>query len=564
MHTTHAAVDVIWAMVDQVLAALAHAHARGVIHGDLKPSNVMLDLASTGARPARLRPRPRARLAAAVPARLAARRRARARGRRALGAGTVGWVAPEQIRRQAPLVGPPTDLYALGCIMYRVLSGHEVFEGNAQDVLRAHKRTPVPPPHAAGGRAAAGRRKFVLRLLEKRPWHRFEFAADARRAWDAHPAAARRRRSRRSSQSLAELARARRRGRRARSLAPGHPRACARRCSSPAHEERRELWSAVETSCRAARSAQDLIALIGEAGVGKSRLAEWLCAEVHERGVMMPLRARYGRIAVAARRHHRRHQRALRPRGRRPRDRRADAHDALGGRQGRRRGAHLGRGDRRVAPADAAGRRWRRSGPAASASSSTGRSCASSSSSACSSASRSDRPILLWLDDLHYASPNTFECSRACTATRRAAACSSSRRRAARRSRPTSTPRCGWRRCAPSGAGEVLELKPLATDDTETLLRSALPLDDAAVRARRRAEPRQPALRAAAPLRLGGRRVPDARRRQVPRAGATRSHGRAITTAELWDERVRADPDRAAPERPTPRRRSATTSAATC
>ena len=51
MHTTTMPWSVIWAIVDQVLAGLAHAHARGVIHGDLKPSNVMLDLASTGRGP---------------------------------------------------------------------------------------------------------------------------------------------------------------------------------------------------------------------------------------------------------------------------------------------------------------------------------------------------------------------------------------------------------------------------------------------------------------------------------------------------------------------------------
>src|ERR1700728_1234546 len=51
MHKTKLAWPVVWALVDQVLAGLGHAHARGVIHGDMKPSNVMLDLASNGPGP---------------------------------------------------------------------------------------------------------------------------------------------------------------------------------------------------------------------------------------------------------------------------------------------------------------------------------------------------------------------------------------------------------------------------------------------------------------------------------------------------------------------------------
>src|SRR3982751_3525633 len=51
MHTTTLPWSVIWALVDQVLCGLAHSHARGVIHGDLKPSNLMLDLASTSRGP---------------------------------------------------------------------------------------------------------------------------------------------------------------------------------------------------------------------------------------------------------------------------------------------------------------------------------------------------------------------------------------------------------------------------------------------------------------------------------------------------------------------------------
>ncbi|MCL2450444.1 MAG: serine/threonine-protein kinase, partial [Polyangiaceae bacterium] len=289
MHTMHLPWSVVWAMVDQVLAALGHAHARGVIHGDLKPSNVMLDLASSALGPrayvldlglAWLREyRHDSRLDGATAPEVAVHS----------GAGTVGWVAPEQIRRQVALVGPPTDLYALGCVMYRVLSGREVFEGNAQDVLRAHKRSPVPAPRLSDDVPAAVS-KLVLKLLEKKPWHRYEFAADARKAWGRlrPPHAA----------TLEDIVSGHTSSRAtpatyARSFAPGilslrAPILVARQ------DERRDLWHAVEVVAGGGQT-QELIAMIGEAGVGKSRLAEWLCAEAHEHGRMLPLRARYGR-----------------------------------------------------------------------------------------------------------------------------------------------------------------------------------------------------------------------------------------------------------------------------
>src|SRR5258708_4404386 len=126
MHTMRMPWSVVWTMVDQVLAALAHAHARGVIHGDLKPSNIMLDLASTPLGPrayvldlglAWLREyRHDSRLDGASAPEVAVHS----------GAGTVGWVAPEQIRRQPSLVSPAPDLYAFACAIYHLLSGREI------------------------------------------------------------------------------------------------------------------------------------------------------------------------------------------------------------------------------------------------------------------------------------------------------------------------------------------------------------------------------------------------------------------------------------------------------
>ena len=223
----------------------------------------------------------------------------------------------------------------------------------------------------------------MLRLLEKKPWNRFEFAADARRAWERiRPAQAATLEE--IVQSLPELARrsagpcALARARHPEPAGPDAPRAPGR---APRAVERRRA--------RDVRGAA--------AGPHRPHRRSRRRQEPHRR-VAMRRGSRAGRDdpapralrprSVAARRHHGRDQRALRPDGRRPRDRRADTHGALGGREGRRRGAHLGRGHRRVAAADAARTCWRPWAPRASASSSTGPSCASASSSGCSSASR--------------------------------------------------------------------------------------------------------------------------------------------------------------------------------
>jgi tetratricopeptide (TPR) repeat protein len=548
MHTTHLPWSVVWSMVDQVLSGLAHAHARGVIHGDLKPSNIMLDLASTGRGP-------RAYVLDLGLAWLREYRHdSRLDGARApevavhSGAGTVGWVAPEQIRRQASLVGPPTDLYALGCVMYRVLTGKEVFEGDAQDVLRAHKRTPVPPPKLPED-VPPEVGAFVLRLLEKKPWNRYELAADARRAWHLlKPAAAA------TLEEIVNPGRATAPGGprfgdlapdsraapapHARSLAPGilslrAPMLVAR------HEERRELWAAV-AEVAGGRRRQELIALIGDAGVGKSRLAEWLCAEAHELGMMVPLRARYGRIAT-------------------PLDGITGAINAHFGLEGADRATveqtlmarwEVGKDDDEELSWVAATAEWLRPTPPGVLAplGPTGKRFVLDRPElrfivikrVLERLSRA-RPVLLWLDDLHYASPNTFEVlSRLkrdapdvrllVVATARSETLATDLDAALR----MEAMRAEWN-------GKVLELKPLATEDTEALLRSSIPLDDAAVKRAVEQSRGNPlfALQLLYAWAGGGYLTLDGARYTVPERAL---QGRAITTAELWDERVRAIP----------------------
>jgi serine/threonine protein kinase/tetratricopeptide (TPR) repeat protein len=534
MHTMHLPWSVVWAMVDQVLAALAHAHARGVIHGDLKPSNIMLDLASSALGPrayvldlglAWLREyRHDSRLDGATAPEVAVHS----------GAGTVGWVAPEQIRRQVALVGPPTDLYALGCVLYRVLSGREVFEGNAQDVLRAHKRTPVPPPRLADDvPAAVGR--FVLRLLEKKPWNRYEFAADARKAWGRvrppHGASLEDIVQSHSSSRAAPAAYAR-------SLAPGilslrAPMLVARQ------DERRDLWNAVEVVAGGGQ-VQELTVMIGEAGVGKSRLVEWLCAEAHEHGLMLPLRARYGRTPspldgiTGAINAHFGLTRADRPTVEQTLmarwDIAADEEEAL---------AWV-----------AATAEWLRPTPpgAVVPLGPTGKRFVLDRPELRFLVIKrllerlsAERPVLLWLDDFHYASPNTFE---VLTRLKRDAPHLRLFVVATARSETLATDldaalrmeavRAAW-------AGRVLDLKPLSTDDTESLLRSALPLEDGAVRRAVEQSRGNPlfALQLLYAWAGGGYLTLQGDRYRVPDHALL---GRPITTAELWDERVRVIP----------------------
>jgi eukaryotic-like serine/threonine-protein kinase len=544
MHTTTMPWSVIWALVDQVLAGLAHAHARHIIHGDLKPSNVMLDLAGAGRGPrayvldlglAWLREsRHDSRLDGAPEPELAVH----------AGAGTVGWVAPEQIRKQATLVGPPTDLYALGCIMYRVLTGKEVFEGTAQEVLRAHKRTPVPSPalpegvpHQAG--------LFVQRLLAKKPWNRFELAADARRVWaqlrpkhaptleETVASAPAPPPEPSSSPDMGRAVAA------ARSLAPGL--LSLRPSPMVAREaERQELLDLVHSVCASPAPQHRMVALIGEAGVGKSRLAEWVCEQVHERGLMWPLRARYGRTPS-------------------PLDGLTGAVNSFYGLQGADRETveqtlldrwEVDKADGEELAWVAAAAEWLRPTPPGTVPpvGPTGKRFVLDTPELRFAVARRilerighDRPIFIWFDDLHLTSANTFEMltrlKRDKTglrllilATARSESLETDLDAAVR----MEALRADW-------GGRVIDLAPLGVEETEVLLRATLPLQSSAITAAVAQSRGNPlfALQLLHAWAGGGYLTLEGGKYKVPDEAL---HGRAITTADLWDERLRAVP----------------------
>jgi serine/threonine protein kinase len=149
------------AIVRQIAAALEAAHGQGTVHRDLKPSNVML-VDDRGRELVKVLDFGLARIADFEAARLTAPD--------AL-LGTPRFMAPEQIHA-ASEVGPSADLYALGALLYNMLSGQPPFLGKAYEVLEKQLRQD-PPPLAS----TTGLEPLALRLLAKRPEDRLPNAA---------------------------------------------------------------------------------------------------------------------------------------------------------------------------------------------------------------------------------------------------------------------------------------------------------------------------------------------------------------------------------------------------
>jgi len=108
---------------------LAHAHAAGVTHRDVKPANILVDGAG------------RPHLADFGIARLSAVTTATAAG---FVIGTAAYLAPEQVRAEP--VGPPADVYALGLVLIECMTGEQCFPGSFQEAATAHLARPPAVP----------------------------------------------------------------------------------------------------------------------------------------------------------------------------------------------------------------------------------------------------------------------------------------------------------------------------------------------------------------------------------------------------------------------------------
>lgn len=157
----------IRAILLKLLEALAHAHAREVIHRDLKPGNVLLRLGKGSVEDVMLSDFGLA---------YELERTLDEQAQHVLG--TPSYMAPEQITNDWREQGPWTDLYALGCMAWSLLHGQPPFVG--ERTLHDHLHTNLP--RYAPRVPAPDRLKGWLRtLLAKNPRDRFRFAAEAAR-----------------------------------------------------------------------------------------------------------------------------------------------------------------------------------------------------------------------------------------------------------------------------------------------------------------------------------------------------------------------------------------------
>jgi tetratricopeptide (TPR) repeat protein len=169
-------------IVELLAIAMACAHANGVIHRDLKPANVLLTKDG---------------LPKITDFGLAKRLESDSGATRS-GAlmGTPSYMAPEQAMGDTHHIGPPADIYALGVILYELLTGRTPFVGSSiMDTLEQVRKAEPVPPRRLVPKIPKDVETICLKCLQKEQYKRYssadDLAADLRRFRDGKPISAR-------------------------------------------------------------------------------------------------------------------------------------------------------------------------------------------------------------------------------------------------------------------------------------------------------------------------------------------------------------------------------------
>jgi len=156
------------AYLKAVCAALGYAHAKGVVHCDIKPANVMIDAGGS-----------------IYLTDFGIARHSDSTTTTMGGAGTPAYMAPEQVRGEA--VSSATDIYALGVVLFELLTGQRPFRGEttsgggksrdgstaAERIRAAHLTQPPPDPRRLNPALPVGLTAVLAQAMEKEARRRF-------------------------------------------------------------------------------------------------------------------------------------------------------------------------------------------------------------------------------------------------------------------------------------------------------------------------------------------------------------------------------------------------------
>jgi tetratricopeptide (TPR) repeat protein len=153
------AVAIVRALAD----ALAVAHDRGVLHRDIKPTNILMDAAGAPH---------------LTDFGLAKDTRTDSKyTRTGQTLGTPAYMSPEQARGDLTQLTPATDTWALGCVLYELLANRPAFDGDTPAAIIGNVMTGAPPSLPGW---PAGVRRLLAGCLQKNPVHRYRNAAALR------------------------------------------------------------------------------------------------------------------------------------------------------------------------------------------------------------------------------------------------------------------------------------------------------------------------------------------------------------------------------------------------
>lgn len=169
-------------IIAEVADALQYAHDQGVIHRDVKPSNIILDddgrpyLMDFGV----------AKSDAADLATLTSEGQV---------IGTPAYMSPEQAQGDTHATDRRSDVYSLGVVLYQLLAGEPPFRGNVRMLLHQVEHEEPRPPRKLDDRIPRDLETICLKAMDKEPWRRYPsaraFAEDLRRYLAGEPVLAR-------------------------------------------------------------------------------------------------------------------------------------------------------------------------------------------------------------------------------------------------------------------------------------------------------------------------------------------------------------------------------------